>query len=277
MKTKSLIKLIALGVMATSVSMQAQAHRAWILPSSTVLSGDAPFVTFDAAVSNSIFSIDHNALNISGLEATDPKGNAVEIKNAATGEYRSTFDIQLNEQGTYKIATHSGGLRARWEDEDGKRQRWPRRGQPATDADFAKAVPKDAKNLQVSRSYRRVETFVTLGAPTESVFKPTNQGLEMVPVTHPNDLFSGEEATFTLLINGKPAKGASVEIIAGGARYRDQQNEIKVTANDKGEFKVTWPNAGRYFVEAEYEDDKTKAPATKRSGRYVTVLEVLPM
>ncbi|MEP0357350.1 DUF4198 domain-containing protein [Paraglaciecola sp.] len=277
MKSKLLLKLIAAGVIASSVTMQAQAHKAWILPSSTVLSGDAPYVTFDAAASNSIFSIDHAALNIQGVTVVDPKGSPVELENTSKGKYRSTFDIQLKEQGTYKVATASGGLRARWEDEDGKRQRWPRRGQNTTDADFAKAVPKNAKKLKVSQSYRRIETFVTLGAPTDSVFQPTNQGLEMVPVTHPNDLFSGEEATFTLLIDGKPAKGASVEIIQGGSRYRDQQNEIKVTANDKGEFSVTWPQAGRYFVEASYEDEQAKAPATKRTGTYVAVFEVLPM
>ncbi|GAA6185749.1 DUF4198 domain-containing protein [Aliiglaciecola sp. NS0011-25] len=277
MKTTHLLKLLAAGMLTASVAMQAQAHRAWMLPSSTVLSGDAPYVTFDAAISNTLFFPDHVAMNLAGVKAYGPQGNAVELLNAAKGQYRSTFDIQLNQEGTYKLATSSGGLRAMWEDEDGKRKMWPRRGQTAQDSEFATAVPKDAKKLRVSRSYRRVETFVTLGSPSDDVFAPTNQGLEMVPLTHPNDLYAGEAATFTLLIDGKPAKGASIEIIPDGVRYRNQQNEIKLTTNDKGQFVVTWPTAGRYFLEAEYEDDQVSAPATKRTGSYAATLEVLPM
>ncbi|GAC13887.1 DUF4198 domain-containing protein [Aliiglaciecola lipolytica] len=277
MKTINLIKLTAAGILTATLAMQAQAHRAWILPSSTVLSGDSPYVTFDAAISNTLFFPDHFAMNLDSVKAFGPNGEAVELLNPAKGKYRSTFDIQLKQEGTYKLATSGGGLRAIWEDEDGKRKMWPGRGQSAPDSDFATAVPKNANKLRVSRSYRRIETFVTLGAPTNEVFTPTNQGLEMVPLTHPNDLYAGEEATFKLLIDGKPAKGAKIEIIPDGVRYRDQQNEIKLTANEKGEFVVAWPTAGRYFLEAEYEDDQVAAPATKRSGSYAVTFEVLPM
>ena len=152
MTSRIILKMIAIGVMSTSIAMQAQAHRAWILPSSTILSGDEPFVTFDAAASNTIFFADHAALNLKNVTAVDPKGHSVELLNSAKGKYRSTFDIQLGQEGTYKIGTSNGGLRARWEDEEGKRKRWPRRGKSATDADFAKEVPKNAKKLQVSRS-----------------------------------------------------------------------------------------------------------------------------
>ncbi|WP_258079450.1 DUF4198 domain-containing protein, partial [Xanthomonas arboricola] len=43
----------------------------------------------------------------------------------------------------------------------------------------------------VSQSFNRVETFVTRGAPTTTVFKPAGKGIELVPVTHPNDLVAG--------------------------------------------------------------------------------------
>ncbi|GAB2676331.1 DUF4198 domain-containing protein [Aliiglaciecola aliphaticivorans] len=277
MNTSNLLKVITAGILTASVAMQAQAHRAWMLPSSTVLSGDAPYVTFDAAISNTLFYPDHVAMNLAGVKAYGPEGNSVELLNTAKGKYRSTFDIQLNDEGTYKIATSGGGLRARWEDENGKRKMWPGRGQTAQDSEFDSAVPQNAKKLRVSRSYRRVETFVTLGAPSDKVFAPTNQGIEMIPQTHPNDLYAGETATFTLLIEGEPAKGATIEVIPDGMRYRNQQNEIKLTANEKGEFEITWPTAGRYFLEAEYEDNKVALPATKRTGSYAATFEVLPM
>ena len=55
-------------------------------------------------------------------------------------------------------------------------------------------------------SSRRVETFVTNGAPSE--LKASGRGLELTPVTHPNDLYAGEAITFKLTDNGKPAAKA---------------------------------------------------------------------
>ena len=48
--------------LALLLPLAAQAHRVWILPDATLLSGDAPWVTFDAAVSNDIFYTDHHPL-----------------------------------------------------------------------------------------------------------------------------------------------------------------------------------------------------------------------
>src|SRR5690606_35151445 len=123
---------------------------------------------------------------------------------------------------------------------------------------------------------RRIETFVTAGTPTTEVFKPANKGLELVPVTHPNDLYAGENAEFTLLIDGEPAVGAEVLVLAGGMRYRTSQDAIKAVTDKNGTFTVSWPKAGMYWLSASYEDDKAKAPATRRSGGYSATFEVLP-
>lgn len=275
MRKSYLTPLLALAV-ALSLPMQALAHRAWVVPSATVLSGDDPWVTFDAAVSNTLFHADHAAMRLQGLQAIAPDGKTVEISNSSTGKYRSTFDLQLAQQGTYKVAFTSGGLFARWQDKEGKRHMWPERGKTATDADFATAVPKDAKDLQVSRSYRSIETYVTRGEPTTKALAATGKGFELVPVTHPNDLVAGESARFTLLIEGQPAVGAEVTVIAGAMRYRDGQQEIKATSDDKGQLSITWPHAGMFWLSASYSDDKAKAPATKRTGSLSVTLEVLP-
>lgn len=265
--------LIALGL---SLSLGAHAHRAWILPASTVLSGDDPWVTFDAAVSNDIFHTDHAPLRIEYVQAIGPDGKAVELQNAATGKYRSTFDLNLKEKGTYKVFSASNGLNARWETDEGERRFWPARGQVPTAEGFKKEVPKKAKNLEISQSSRRMETFVTAGTPTDKVLKPTNAGLELVPITHPNDLFAGEAAEFQFLIDGKPAAGVKISVIPGGMRYRNGQGEITAETDKAGKVKITWPQAGLYWLNASYRDDKAKKPAKTRSGSYVATFEVLP-
>lgn len=271
-----LLKNILCSALVFCLPLTAQAHRAWLLPSATVLSSDDAWVSIDAAVSNDIFHADHAPMRAEGVVVTAPDGTTLQVQNAMTGKYRSTFDVQLPQKGTYKIAVASSGLMARWETETGERKMWPGRGERANPADFDKMVPKKAKNLEVSQFSRRMETFVTSGSPTESVLKATKQGLELVPVTHPNDLFAGEAATFQFQTDGKPVAGVKVTIIPGGMRYRNDQAAIEAESDKKGNISITWPQAGMYWLSANYRDDKAKKPATVRAGSYVATFEVLP-
>src|SRR5690606_18740478 len=106
-------------------------------------------------------------------------------------------------------------------------------------ADFSKNVPAKAEGLQVQERAGRIETFVTKGKP--SPVAKVDQGIGLIPLTHPNDLFSGEKASFVFTIDGKPAARFPVEIVPAGSRYRDKLNTIELKTNDKGEFSVTWP------------------------------------
>ena len=268
---KSLLTRATLALALTaSVAAPAAAHRQWMLPSATVLSGQDPWITVDAAVSNDLFYFEHVAMRLDGLAVLNPDGSAGVAENQATGKYRSTFDVHLTQPGTYKVAVAGAGLFANWE-ENGQRKRW--RG---TADSFAKEVPANAEKLQVTENARRLEFFVTAGKPTDTVLKPTGKGLELSPVTHPNDLFAGEKASFKLVLDGKPASDVEVTIIPGGIRYRNDLGEMKVKTDKEGAFSVTWPNPGMYWLTAQAEDKKTSVPqATKRSASYTATFEVL--
>ncbi|WP_407354651.1 DUF4198 domain-containing protein [Luteimonas sp. R10] len=258
--------------LAAALPLSAFAHKFWLQPSQTVLAGEDPWVTVDAAVSNDLFFFNHVPLRLDNLAITAPDGSRAEAQNPATGKYRSVFDLQLTQAGTYRIAVVNGGLMASWE-AGGKTER--RRGLSA-DA-FAREVPPDAQNLRVTESVSRVETFVTNGAPDDGALGVTGEGLELRPLTHPNDLFAGEQARFRLLLDGEPAAGVELEIVRGGTRYRNAQDEIRTGTDDAGEFAVTWPAPGMYWLEATAQDGRTSVPqASERRLVYVATLEVLP-
>jgi uncharacterized GH25 family protein len=262
------LKLATL-TLAALLPLASHAHKAWLLPSATQSTVNQ-WVTFDGAVSNDLFYFNHVPLRTEGLVVTAPDGTQAKPVNQFTGKYRTTFDLHLTQNGTYRVAVENSGVFANY-DENGQRKRW--RGTPAA---FAKEVPANAQNLEVSESAGRIETFVTAGKPTTTALKPKNIGLELAPVTHPNDLYAGEEATFTFLIDGKPAPGVPVTIIAGGTRYRDAQDEITVKTDAEGKFRVTWPEPGMYWLEAELTDNKTSVPQAKqRRLSYVGTFEVL--
>lgn len=262
--------LVLAAALAAALPFSALAHKAWLLPSQTVIAGNTPWITVDGAVSNDLFYFNHVPIRLESLVITAPDGSSAQPQNGATGKYRSVFDVELAQQGTYRIASVNDGLFATYE-QNGERKRW--RGNAATFGE----LPRDAKNLQVSQSIGRVETFVTNGAPNDTALKPTNRGIELVALGHPNDLFAGEETTFRVLVDGKPTAGLEFEIVRGATRYRNAQDEIKATSDAKGEIRVSWPEAGMYWLETSTEDDRTSVEqASKRRLSYVATLEVLP-
>ncbi len=264
---KSLALIAALAALAAPLS--AQAHRAWLAPTSTVLSGTDAWVGFDAGMSNGVFIADHAAMNLAGLVVTAPDGSIAQAENMMRGRYRSTFDVHLTQPGTWKIANVMSGVTASWK-ENGEEKRW--RGQAA---EFPGAVPAGAADVVATRTSNRIETFVTLGAPTDTVFTNPTDGLALIPVTHPNDLVAGEAATFKLSFDGVAASGVEVTVARGGTRYRDNPDEMTVTTGPDGAFTVTWPEPGMYWLNA-----TVRTPASgdtiAANAQYVAIMEVLP-
>ena len=290
-------KTLALALaLASALPMAAWAHKQWIIPSQAVVNGADVWVTFDAAVSNQLFFPDHVPMRLDNVTVTAPDGSTVALQNGSTGKYRSTFDVHLEQQGTYRIASAGNGLSARWDTPESRaaKARAEAAGKPAagpgaapetrggflrsaTEEDLATKVPADAQGLVVTQTGTRVETFVTNGAPDTTALASTGQGIELEPVTHPNDLFAGEEATFRVLVDGTPMAGLEFEIVRGGTRYRNAQDDIAATTDADGMLRVTWPEAGIYWMETGVEDDNATHPkADNRRLRYVATLEVLP-
>jgi len=245
------------------------AARAWLLPSQTILARSGGWVTFDAANSDDLFSFNQGAMQVDSLSVTGGDGAAVAPQNLAKGKTRSSFDLELRASGTYRVAVAGDVVMARWE-EDGKPKRW--RGTPA---EMAANIPANAAKLEVEQLQRRVETFVTVGSPTE--VKAVGTGLELLPTRHPNDLYAGETARFRFLLDGKPASDLAIEIIPGGTRYRDAPAAMELKTDADGVVTVTWPAPGLYWVDAEIKDEKATVPGVKkRTAGYNATLEVLP-
>ncbi len=133
------------------------------------------------------------------------------------------------------------------------------------------------RTFEITQQQSRNETFVTAGKPNDAALKPTGVGLELVPVTHPNDLFAGEPISFKFLLDGKPAANLEVEVVPGATRYRNKQGDAKFKTDQDGVVTMTWNDAGMYWLEAQVQDDKTSVKQAKaRRASYVATFEVLP-
>jgi hypothetical protein len=273
--------LVAAALLAIPAAVSA--HRMWLLPSGTVFSGTDAWVTVDSAISNDLFYPDHFPGRIEQVKVSRPDGSPGRIQNGATGRYRSVFDVQLDQPGTWKIGTEMSGMMGSFK-VDGVEQRVGGRGGPPAGGGGAAPrapltvadIPANATDVQLTETSSRNEIFVTAGKPTTTVLTPTRHGLEFAPLTHPDELVAGETARFRFLVDGKPAANLKVTVVPGGKRYRDAEGARELTTNADGVLAVDWPAAGMYWLGATLTDAHPTAPrATQRRMVYATTLEVM--
>ena len=279
MQTQSRPRLALLACGAL-LSLSAQAHRPWLLPSATLTDGVAPVVSIDAAISEDLFEFDSFPLMLDTLRVTAPDGSVVAADTRTEARRRVSFDVKLPLKGTFRFTGVTDVAMASWK-VGGETRRW--RGAPAA---MAREVPADAQDLQVSRQLARAETFVTNETPTALPATFTGDGLELLPLTNPTDLSVGDATRFRMLLDGKPYAGADVTVIRGGNRYRYKMGEIALKTDAAGEFSVTWPEAGRYWLGVNHGGRPQgatvpAAPASAPVGgarreSYTATFEVLP-
>jgi len=290
-----------------SCAVPALAHRAWLVPSTTIVSGTDDWVSIDAAISNDLFFADHNPMRPDMVKVWAPDGSPAQIQNAATLHYRSVFDVKLDKPGTWKIGTTQSAVTGSFK-VDGKDWRVGGRGfggpggpgrpggpggaapgaarpagegpppgfQPRPSVATVAEIPANATDVKLTEIVGQNNVFITAGAPTATVFQPTNKALEMVPVTHPDELVSNEPAKFRFLIDGKPAAGLKVTLVPGGKRYREGEGAFDVTTGADGVAEVKWPFAGLFWLNATSTDAHPSVPrATERRMSYTATLEVV--
>ncbi len=248
-KTRSLTAAAFIAALIAPVAAQAAVN--WVLPSTTVVSGNRSWVTVDAASSDQAFAPNLRPLPLDTIKVFDPEGQAVEPQTPSMGKLRSSFDLQIAKPGTYKIASVSTAVLASWT-ENGEVKRFRGSGD-----EFTAKVPAGAADLKTVKSLSRYETFITRDNPTTEVFKPTGQGLELVPVTHPADIVAGEAASFRFLLDGKPAAGLSVVLKRGGDFWNAKPTEIDLKTSADGGVKVILPQSGVWLISASYHTGET--------------------
>ena len=272
----SFIKHGVLALVLASAAGAASAHRPWMLPTATIIEHQEAWVTIDGAVSEGLFDFDHMPLRMDGLNVTGPDGVVSAAPAPVMAKRRASVDLQLPKEGTYRIALVSNNVMGSYKvGNEVKRFR-------GSEADFAKQVPAGAQDVRKTITHQRIETFVTAHKTSEGALKPTGAGLEMVPLTHPNDLRANETVRVRFLLDGKPLAKLPFSLVPGGVRYRGVANEIRLTTDAKGEASFKLPGANMYWMNAAYPPNPGKGPAPDdgpaevRRYAYTATLEALP-
>jgi uncharacterized GH25 family protein len=250
MKFKKLI----IGISAILITSQSSAHNRWILPSHFNLSNDkGEWIVVDVTASNETFNVD-KPLGAERMKITDPKGKSIFPSSSYRGHRKSVVDIHLENNGTYQLKM--GGETSYWTSykiKGQEKEQWLRN---VNKEQRKMKLPTGAYDAQTFESSASTQTYITLNSPSEN-FSTSNQGLELVPVTHPSNIAQGENAKFSFIFNGKVQSGVKVEIVREGVRYRNNPNSLKLTTDVKGMVNFTPEHAGRYMLIANFEKDET--------------------
>jgi len=273
--TRLLIKTLSITILF-GFHLQADAHKRWIFPGQFTLS-ETQWVSFDASVSNNIFFADR-PWPLAAVQAFDPEGKIIDIENKLEGHRRSVFDVNLQQKGTYKVNHQSQSYMAFYEIEvDGEMQRKRERGLSL--AELKTKIPADAIAPSYSFNNSRLETYVTVGAPSDQVFSIQGNGIEFKPVTHPNDLYTGEQATFQFFLDGKPASDIEVSLVWSGTRYRNQEQAQTYATDEQGKINFELSQSGAFLIEIEQAiklPDNDSSGLQSKSNSYFGSFEVLP-
>ncbi|HBF52141.1 MAG TPA: DUF4198 domain-containing protein [Massilia sp.] len=271
----NLIKHGVLALILAATAGAASAHRPWMVPTSTMVESKNAWVTVDGAISEGLFDVDHMPLRMNGLSVTAPDGTTSPAPEAVMGKMRTSVDIPLPQDGTYRIALVSTNVFGSYKDgNEVKRFR-------GSEADFNKQLPAGATEVKKTITNQRIETFVSANKTSDGALKPTNAGIEMIPLSNPNDLRSGETLRVRFLLDGKPLPKLAFSMVPGGVRYRGVLGEVRLTTDDKGEATIKLPAPNMYWVNAVYPPAPGKgappsdAPETRRFA-YTGSLEILP-
>lgn len=271
----NITKLSTVLVLAAAAS-SAQAHRPWLYPQQTMVEAREAWVTVDGAVSEGLFDIEHVAFKLDKAVITAPDGSTLTTPAPLTGRQRSSIDLRLPQDGTYRIAIVNRNVMGSYKDAKGELKRF--RG---TEDTLAKDVPAGATEVKTTAMHQRIETFVSANKTSDGALKPSGSGLELVPLTNPTDLRAGESAKWRFTLDGKALANHPFSLIPGGVKYRGTLGELRLNTDANGEVEVKLPAPGMYYVSASYpaarpSQQDAAAQASARRYSYAATLEILP-
>lgn len=255
-------------VFACVFAATASAHTPYLAPSTFApRAGDT--VALDASFAETFF-VPETVFDNSHFTVTGPDGKEVALdgvqllKVRAVGEYT----LPKGTAGTYRFSTgpRLGALFRTWE-LDGKRE---------SSRDPEAKIPAGAKVISNFQSLTLAETYVTVGEPGLAALQPRSKGIELVPTTHPNDLFVGETFDFTVQYDGKPLADQKVEVTEAVWTSDRKPQVVTVLTDAQGKASVKLERAGTWLALTRY---RTRAPAgapvDEYSNSYTLTFRVL--
>ncbi len=197
------------------------------------------WISLDAGFAETFFHSDV-AFDKGNFRVLTPAGNWVAPARLEHFTSRSVLEYQAQQEGTYRFTTGSRfGSVFRMYEINGERKHT---------RDSKEVLPAGHKLLDHYQSVTLAETYVSLKTPTKAALAAYNKGLELVPITHPNDLYAGEDFEFSVLLDGKPLARQTASVYRTQVFTEQQQPLLTATTDRNGKASIKLNDAGIYLL-----------------------------
>ncbi|AWT14934.1 MULTISPECIES: DUF4198 domain-containing protein [Stenotrophomonas] len=242
------LTLLATAALALAASLPASAHTPYLVPSNFAPRAGQT-IALDASFAETFF-VPETAFDGSHFSVVAPDGTESALASQAM-KTRTVAEYTLPAgSGTYRLSTgpRLGALFRTWE-LNGKRE---------SSRDPAVRIPAGAQVISDFQSLTQADSYVSVGSPDRAALKPRNKGIELVPVTHPNDLYVGETFEFIVQYDGVPLAGHAVEITEAVWSSDRSPQVLSLKTDGKGRVRFPLRVAGTWIALARH---RTAAPA----------------
>lgn len=261
------------GLLLALTTFASSAHDIYIWPSFFSVDTDkGTTVPVDITASHTTFRPDFS-MPSNGVKAYGVDGKQIRrVGPYFQGNRRSTFDLAVEEQGTYALVYERGpSYFSRYT--VGKRETEKRLR--ASKSEARAQMPENGKNLETTKYFTIAMSYVTNKAPTDAVLKPKNKGFEVVPVTHPADYVTGEEIQVQFLFDGKPVANQDLVVEKEGPLYQEQPLVLELKSDDKGMVNLEFAEGGRFMMKVYHEQESQDPEADMDITRVYYAFEVI--
>lgn len=177
----------------------------------------------------------------------------------------------IEENGTYRFSTGERlgreGTVFKLKDGTYKSAFTPEGKQPA--------VPEGAVIL-TSQTATIADVYVTKGAPTTPAMQTSIGRLQIVPVTHPNEIYLDDGFAFRLLFDGKPLQDQAMKLYRAGGKYAADKGVMDLKSGTSTT-KITFEHPGVYLLMSRHKTDAPTGSKTDiRSYSTSLTFEVTP-
>jgi len=253
--------LAALGA-AALLTAQAAAHSPYLLPN--VFSAEGrDHVTVQASFTESFFAPDV-AMKSEDWNVVGPDGVRTGLTPVMLADL-ALLEVAMTAEGTYRISSGARvGRTAKAYRKDGV---WEFLEPGATPPDGTEAV--DMQSLTLA------DTYVTRGKPSPAALEPRGAGLELVPLTHPNEAVAGETLALRVLFDGKPVAEEAVMLHRADEAYAGTA-PVQATSTAEGKVEFAPAEPGVYLAMIRYRVAPAAAGEPWRSFTASVTFDVQP-
>lgn len=188
----------------------AQAHVPFLKPNQFNLAHDRLHV--ESAFTEQPFQADF-AMDSPSFSLVRPDGSKSPLEPSARTRAAVYLEPRVTDEGTYRIST---GVR-----------KGPRyRAVETADAKlyFAEDMQRFSGKPTALQYYSRADTYVAKGEPRYQP-RPANQGVEIVPLSSPNQVSVGDRVAFRVLRDGQPVPRARIVVAHDNEHYTRRSEE----------------------------------------------------